>query len=103
MQIDISGHNIDLTEALKDYVKSKFEKLKRLDNNINHIHVVLSVNKLLHKAEATITSKNLFASSEKANMYESISDVVEKIKRRERKLKTKILNKRIKTPKNINL
>ena len=53
MQISISGHHLDLTDSLSDYINQKFEKLERHYDHITQVHVVLSVAKLEHLAEAT--------------------------------------------------
>ncbi len=54
MQINITGHHVDLTEALHYYVHAKIEKLERHFDNITNVQVTLSVEKNRHKAEATI-------------------------------------------------
>ena len=45
MQINLSGHNVEITEALRDYVTNKFSKLERFFEHINNVHVVLTVEK----------------------------------------------------------
>ena len=54
MQLSISGHHIDVTDALKSYVTEKLQKLERHFDHITTAHVVLSVEKLRQRAEATI-------------------------------------------------
>ena len=54
MQINLTGHHVDLTDPLRSYVNDKFEKLERHFDHLTSIHVVLGVEKLRHKAEATI-------------------------------------------------
>lgn len=46
LQIQITGRNIKLTDAIRDMVNEKFEKLKRHFSHITHIHVTLKVNKV---------------------------------------------------------
>lgn len=46
MQINLTGHHVEITEALRDYVNNKFAKLERHFDHINNVHVVLSVEKL---------------------------------------------------------
>ena len=53
MQLSISGHHIDVTDALKDYVTGKLTRLERHYDHITNVHVVLSVEKLVQKAEAS--------------------------------------------------
>ena len=54
MQINISGHHLDITDALRDYVDEKFAKLERHFDQITSIQVILSPEPKSHKAESTI-------------------------------------------------
>lgn len=92
MHIDITGHHVDITPALRDYVQNKFEKLERHFDKVANIHVILSVEKLRQKAEATISlnGTNLFANSEDENMYAAIDALTDKLVRQTQKHKEKI-------------
>ncbi|MGH8414729.1 MAG: ribosome hibernation-promoting factor, HPF/YfiA family, partial [Gammaproteobacteria bacterium] len=74
MQIDITGHHVDITSALRSYVQNKFERLERHFDHVTGIHVVLTVSKLEHKAEATlqVNRGKLFADAVDADMYAAI-------------------------------
>ena len=52
MQINLTGHHVELTAPLREYVDSKFLRLKRHFDNVVNVHVVLTVEKLEHRAEA---------------------------------------------------
>ena len=54
MQMSLSGHHVEITDALRSYVDDKFERLERHFDQVINVHVVLSVEKLRQKAEATI-------------------------------------------------
>ena len=54
MQLSVTGHHIDITESLRNYVGTKLAKLERHFDHMTDIHCVLTVEKLEHKAEATI-------------------------------------------------
>ena len=54
MQISVTGHHVDVTQPLKSYVDNKFERLERHFDNVTNVHVILSVEKLRQKAEATL-------------------------------------------------
>jgi putative sigma-54 modulation protein len=43
MQISLTGHHVDITDALRSYVGSKFERLERHFDDVTNVHVVLSV------------------------------------------------------------
>ncbi|MEE9494108.1 MAG: ribosome-associated translation inhibitor RaiA [Gammaproteobacteria bacterium] len=92
MQIDLTGHHVDITENLKDYVNTKFERLERHFDNVTGVHVVLSVEKLRQKAEATIllSGAKIFADSTDENMYTSIDSLTDKLDRQIKKHKEKI-------------
>ena len=83
MQINITGHHVDLTQALSEYVHTKFEKLERHFDNITNVQVTLSVEKNRHKAEATIhlSGKEVFASDEEEHMYAAIDGLSDKLDR----------------------
>ena len=92
MQINLTGHHIDLTEALHNYVNTKFEKLERHFDHINDVHVVLTEEKERQKAESTIhvTGGNLFADAESSNMYAAIDELIDKLDRQIKKYKEKM-------------
>jgi putative sigma-54 modulation protein len=92
MQINLTGHHIELTSSLHDYVNNKFAKLERHFDHINNAHVVLNVEKLTHKAEATLHLKGgeIFASAEDQSMYAAIDALIDKLDRQVLKYKGKI-------------
>jgi len=92
MQIDVTGHHVDITEAMRSYVGEKFLKLERHFDHVTDVHVVLSVEKLRHTAEATIhiTGGKLFADSTDENMYAAIDSLTDKLDRQIKKHKEKL-------------
>ena len=94
MQINISGHHIDLTTAIKDYVTNKFERLERHQDKITSTNVILSVDKLRQKAEATIhvSGKDFFADCESEDLYAAIDLLTDKLDRQLIKHKEKHRN-----------
>ena len=93
MQITLSGHHIDLTDALRNYVNGKLERIARHCENASSAHVILSVEKLRHKAEATIhvSGNDIFADSVQDDMYAAIDTLVDKIDRQVKKHKEKLI------------
>jgi putative sigma-54 modulation protein len=83
MQINLTGHHVDITDALREYVNTKFVKLERHFDQINNVHVILTVEKLDQKAEANvhINGGEVFASAINADMYASIDTLVDKLDR----------------------
>jgi putative sigma-54 modulation protein len=92
MQLNLSGHHIDITTALRDYVSTKMERLERHFDHVTNVHVILSVEKLRQKAEATlhVSGANLFANAEHENMYAAIDALVDKLDRQIKKHKEKV-------------
>jgi putative sigma-54 modulation protein len=92
MQINLTGQHLDITPALRDYVNEKIDRLERHFDNVTDMHVVLSVEKLRHKAEATmhIAGGNLFADAVEEDMYAAIDALVDKLDRQVKKHKEKL-------------
>ncbi|MCB1866365.1 MAG: ribosome-associated translation inhibitor RaiA [Chromatiales bacterium] len=91
MQISVSGHHVDVTDALRSYVLSKFERIERHFDRTTDTHVILSVEKLDQKAEATVhvQGANVFADAVHTDMYAAIDGLVDKLDRQIKKLKEK--------------
>jgi putative sigma-54 modulation protein len=94
MQVTVSGHHLEVTSALKEYVSSKFDRLQRHFDNATNAHVVLTVEKLNQKAEATIhvSGGNVFADAVDGDMYAAIDALTDKLDRQLRRRKGKINN-----------
>ena len=92
MQLNLTGHHLDITPALRDYVNSKVARLERHFDHVTDIHCVLSVEKLRHRAEATIhvTGGKLFADSTEEDMYAAIDGMIDKLDRQIKKHKEKL-------------
>lgn len=83
MQVNISGHHVELTDALKQYAIDKVEKLEKHFDNITSANVTLVVEKQSHKAEASIhvAGADLFANAEADSMYAAIDSLSHKLDR----------------------
>ncbi|MDG3084771.1 ribosome hibernation promoting factor [Vibrio hannami] len=92
MQINIKGHNVDLTDSMQDYVHSKFQKLERFFDHITNVHVILRVEKMNQIAEATlhVSQGDIHATAQDENMYASIDALVDKLVRQLSKHKEKL-------------
>ena len=91
MQINLTGHHVEITDSLKDYVNTKFTKLERHFDQINNVHVILNVEKLTQKAEATLhlSGTEVFATAEHTDMYAAIDSLIDKLDRQVIKHKEK--------------
>jgi putative sigma-54 modulation protein len=83
MQITITGHQVQVTESLRNYVNEKFARLKRHFDRVMDVHVVLEVEKINQKAEATVqvNGATLFAEDIREDMYAAIDGLVDKLDR----------------------
>lgn len=92
MNLTITGHHLDVTESLRNYVASKMEKLERHSADVQDINVILSVEKLQQKAEATVNLKGnqLFADTAEQDMYAAIDLLTDKLDRQLIKHKEKV-------------
>ncbi|MCG6867473.1 MAG: ribosome-associated translation inhibitor RaiA [Gammaproteobacteria bacterium] len=83
MQINLTGHHIDITSAMRDYVHDKFDRLERHFTHVIDAHVILTVEKLRHKAEASmlVSGNRLFADAVEDDMYAAIDGLVDKLDR----------------------
>jgi putative sigma-54 modulation protein len=94
MQIDITGHHVDVTPALRAYTTEKMQKIARHFDQVKSIHVILNVEKLQQHAEATVSAagRTLFATQTATDMYASIDGLVDKLDRQVRRYKDRITN-----------
>ncbi|HEX6996694.1 MAG TPA: ribosome-associated translation inhibitor RaiA [Gammaproteobacteria bacterium] len=92
MQLSVTGHHIDVTQALRDYVGTKLSRLERHFDNMTDIHCVLTIEKLLHKAEATVHmgGGTIHADAVESDMYAAIDALVDKLDRQVKKHKEKL-------------
>lgn len=92
MQINVSGHHVEVTDSLRNYVNDKFSKLERHFDHINDANVILNVEKLNQKAEAklNVNGGEIFATSEHEDMYAAIDSLIDKLDRQVIKFKEKI-------------
>ena len=92
MQLNISGHHVDVTDALKSYVEEKLQKLERHYDHITNAHVILTVEKIQQRAEATvhISGAEVFADANSEDMYAAIDKLTDKLDRQILKHKEKV-------------
>ena len=92
MNINITGHHVDITPAIRDYVQSKLDRAIGHYDNVTSTHVILSVDKLQQKAEITlhVKGKDIYADSRESDLYAAIDTLVDKLDRQMVKHKEKI-------------
>ena len=92
MQLSVTGHHVEITASLRSYVEKKLERLARHFEHVIDAHCILTVEKLQHRAEATLhlRGETIHALAEEENMYASIDALADKLDRRVRKHKEKV-------------
>ena len=98
MQVNLSGHHVDITDSLRNYLNEKIARLERHFDQALDINVVLTVEKLRHKAEATlhVSGGSLHADDVQEDMYAAIDGLVDKLDRQGKKHKEKAKDYRAK-------
>ena len=91
MQIQYTGHNMEVTSALRDHFEKKFTRVKTYTGKITSVHVTFEVNKLRQIAEANVAvpGQTLHASAESEDMYKTIDLLMDKVSTQLSKLKDK--------------
>ena len=96
MNLNLTGHHIDITPAIRNYVTSKIERITRHFDHVIDVSVILSVEKLKQKAEANVhvTGKAIFCETDHEDMYAAIDALVDKVDSQVRKHKEKVTGHR---------
>ena len=92
MQLNITGHHVEVTDSLRNYVTEKLVRLEKHFDHVNNVHVILSIEKQRQKSEATVNvnGASLFADSTEEDMYAAIDSMVDKLDRQIKKHKEKL-------------
>lgn len=91
MNLNLTGRHLEITPAIREYVSGKLGKIKRHFDHVIDINVILSVDKLVQKAEATVhlSGKAVHAETSDANLYAAIDSLVDTLDRQVLKHKDK--------------
>jgi putative sigma-54 modulation protein len=92
MNLNITGHHLEVTPAIREYVESKLDRIVRHFDHVTSVIVILSVQKLKQKAEVTVhvRGKDIFVESQDADLYAAIDSLADKLDRQVLKYKEKI-------------
>ena len=95
MQLKLTGHHVEVTDSMRAYVQKRLERVKRHFDNVIDVTFVMSVDKLQHKAEATVhvSGGNIHADAIETDMYAAIDALVDKLDRSVLKHKEKKADK----------
>ena len=97
MNLTISGHHLEVTPAIREYVQTKLERVKRHFDHVIDIAVILTVDNLTEKekrqkAEINLhmSGKTIYVESMAADMYAAIDTLTDKLDRQVMKHKNKL-------------
>jgi len=96
MNLHLTGHRLPITPSIRDYIAGKLERITHHFDQVIDVDMILSVEKLQHKVEATVhvRGKDIFCESVDADMYAAIDGLVDKLDRSIRKHKERNLSQR---------
>lgn len=96
MQLNVTGHHVDVTTSMKGYVEKKLDRIVRHSDHIIDVHCILTVEKQRHKAEAKVllNGATVYADAVEMDMYAAIDALADKLDRRVKKHKEKLADHR---------
>lgn len=96
MNLHITGHHVQVTPAIRDYVSNKMERVTKHFDHVIDVNVIMSVAKLRQKVEATVhvRGRDIFCESTHEDMYAAIDTLIDKLDRTIIKHKEKGLSHR---------
>lgn len=108
MNLTISGHHLEVTPALRSYVTTKLDRIKRHFDQVVDVKVLLTVEKqtekdLRQRAECNIHVKgtDMFAESCHADLYAAVDELVDKLDRQVVRHKSRLQNHHHEAPKRL--
>ena len=92
MNVNISGHHLEITPSIRDYVGGKLARVSRHFDHVIDVRVILSIERNAHKAEVTVhvSGKDLFVETQHEDMYAAIDNLIDKLDRQILKHKGKL-------------
>jgi putative sigma-54 modulation protein len=96
MNLDLSGHHLDITPAIRSYVTDKIGRITRHFDHVIDVHVILTVEKLQHKGEVTVhvAGRDIHVEAVDLDMYATIDALADKLDRQVLKHKEKLTTHR---------
>ena len=96
MNLNLTGHQLPITPAIREYVATKLERLTHHFDHVIDVNVIMSVEKLQQRIEATVhlRGREIFCESSAADMYAAIDGLVDKLDRTILKHKEKTISNR---------
>jgi len=96
MNLNLTGHHLEITQSIREYVSSKLARITHHFDHVIDINVILTVEKLNQKVEASVhvRGRDIHCESTDPDMYAAIDGLVDKLDRTIIKHKEKSLERR---------
>jgi putative sigma-54 modulation protein len=96
MNLHLTGHHVEITASIRDYVSGKLERITHHFDHVIDVNVILTVEKLNQKVEASVhvRGRDIHCESTDADMYAAIDKLIDKLDRTIIKHKEKSLQHR---------
>lgn len=96
MNLHLTGHQLPITPAIREYVSTKLQRITHHFDNVIDVNVIMSVEKLEQKIEATVhlRGRDIFCEARAHDMYAAIDGLVDKLDRTIIRHKEKALSHR---------
>lgn len=94
MQLNLSGHHLEITPRIRQYAGNKFKRIKRHFSRVTQIHCVLSAEKSHYRAEATVhlSQARLHADATRHDLNAAVDELIDKLDRQVRRHKSKLVD-----------
>lgn len=91
-KVHVTGRNVMVTEAMKNYALEKMAKLQRIMDRIIDVHVIMDIQKIEHRVDIIMKVGHLLIKSHAVgdDMYASIDKAIDKLQRQLRRYKRKV-------------
>jgi len=96
MNLHLTGHHVEITASIRDYVSSKLQRITHHFDHVIDVNVILTVEKLSQKVEASVhvRGRDIHCESTDQDMYAAIDRLIDKLDRTIIKHKEKSLDHR---------
>ena len=83
MNLHLTGHHVEITPAIRDYVTAKLAKIERHFDHVIDVNVIMTVEKLDQKIEANVhlSGKDIHVQAHEGDMYAAIDGLIDKLDR----------------------
>ena len=83
MNLHLTGHHVEITPAIREYVTSKIARINRHFEDVIEVNVIMTVEKLDQKIEANVhlSGKDIHVQSNDGDMYAAIDSLIDKLDR----------------------